>query len=503
MSRVYKPATVPVFEWPPAANVMQFPADSDDEQASLPFPVDALPPPASRMANAIAEAERVPTALSGCCVMGVLSASIGAGLLVQSGKERVTRGNLYILASADSGTGKSASFRCAVLPLHEYERDILDDWRKNTLPRLQAERDLLENEVNALKKTVGKKDSGIERDAIRRELEAKKARLLELDSAMQPPVLTVEDVTSEKLAYLLAKRGEVLASLSPDAGNIVNNLLGRYNKLDRTDESIYLKAYSGDYTRVDRIGRDPVVLHHPCLAVLWLTQPDKLDALLQERSLTDGGLIPRLLICHTHAQPTHITGNESDIPEEVRKAYRQLVRDLLATYRHAADPFIIQPTEEASRLFTEYHNKIVDKRLSDLRDIPSFAARWAEQAWRISVVLHAARYGAHAHKHDLSQVTAQNAIKLAEWFAAQQLDILSGGRWQAQRDRQRKVLLLLAENPEGITARDIQRARIVKSADEAQSLLAAMEQEGKLVSKDIIPAHGGKISRRYMLKVRA
>jgi hypothetical protein len=473
----------------------------DDDHELTPFPVECLPAAASDMARAIAQTERVPESLTGCCVLGILSASVGTGLEVRSGAQRVTRGSLFILASAQSGTGKSESFRHAARPLFEYEREILEQWRRDTLPGLQAEKERIESETNALKKNVGKKESGIDREATRREWEEKKKRLLELDSAMQSPVLTVEDITTERLASLLSKRGEVLSSFSPDAGNIVSNLLGRYNKLDRTDESIYLKAYSGDYTRVDRIGRDPVVLHHPCLSALWLTQPDKLDTLLAERSLTDGGLIPRLLICHTNCQPTHITGDQQGIPGKVLSTYDNLIRDLLQTYRLATEAHTIEPTPAAMKLLTDHHNSIVDKRLGELKDITSFAGRWTEQAWRMSVVLHAAQHGAQAHEHHLSADTAMAAITIADWYAAQQLDILSGGRWQAKRNRQKDVLLLLADIPEGIRAWHVQRARIAKTADEARDLLAAMEQDGILDGRDITPERGGWTHRLYTKKV--
>jgi hypothetical protein len=481
--------------------VVRFQPDLSDDLILQPFPVDCLPGAAGEMARAIAAAERVPESLTGCCVVGILSASIGAGLEVRSGAQRVTRGNTFILASAESGTGKSESFRHAARPLFKYEHEILKAWQRDTLPGLQAERDLLDSEINHLKKQAGKGDSGIEREATRRELEEKKARLLELDSLMQAPVLTVEDITTERLASLLAKRGEVLTSLSPDAGNIVSNLLGRYNKLDRTDESIYLKAYSGDYTRVDRIGRDPVVLHYPCLSVSWFTQPDKLDSLLAERSLTDGGLIPRLLICHTNCQPTHITGDQPGIPGKVLSAYDRLIHDLLQTYRQATEAWTVEPEQQAMQLLTDHHNAIVDRRLSDLKDITSFAARWTEQAWRLSVVLHAAQHGASAHEHHLSAATATAAITLADWFAAQQLDILSGGRWKAQRDRRNEILSLLAEMPDGITARDVYRARICRDADEARLLLANMETEGVLLDKDVTPERGGWTVRLYTRKV--
>jgi hypothetical protein len=122
----------------------------------------------------------------------------------------------------------------------------------------------------------------------------------QLERRLHMPTLTCEDITSEKLADLLSKNDEQLASLSSDALSIVNILLGRYNKLDRTYESLYLKAFSADPCVVHRMSRDPIFLNSPCLAALWLTQPDKLQSLLDERSLNEGGLIPRILACHTN-----------------------------------------------------------------------------------------------------------------------------------------------------------------------------------------------------------
>src|SRR4030095_12039479 len=125
----------------------------------------------------------------------------------------------------------------------------------------------------------------------------------QIEAKLREPVLSCEDVTGKKLGVLLAHNDEQLASLSADALAIVNILLGRYNKLDRTDEGIYLKAFTGDRCKVDRQSRESVLLESPCLTALWLTQPDKLDSLLAERSLSDGGLIPRILGFHTHFEP--------------------------------------------------------------------------------------------------------------------------------------------------------------------------------------------------------
>jgi hypothetical protein len=335
----------------------------------------------------------------------------------------VTRGNLYNLASAESGSGKSEVFRHLAKPFLQFEAERLKAWKVEILPGLLAERDILESEIDKLKKQAGKADDAVERGEIRSQLEKKKAALEEIEIKLRAPVLSCEDITSQKLAELLAHNAEQLASLSADAGEIVNVLLGRYNKLDRTDASVYLKAFTGDYCKVDRKNSEPVLLQSPCLSALWLTQPDKLESLLAERSLSDGGLIPRILTCHTHCDAREIVKNAPEIPAAIEKAYADLVRTLIETYRLAEQPFTIEPTSEAIEAMNAHYNAIVKRRRTDLRDVTIYAARWNEQAWRIAVVLHAAQHGARAHECKLELDTAKRAIELADWFAVQQLEI--------------------------------------------------------------------------------
>ena len=472
------------------------PGLAEGDEKIPPFPLQHLPPAARDMAEAIARTERTPETLAGCCVLGILSASIGAGLQVTSGPNRVTRGNLYIMPSAESGSGKSETFRHAARPFLAYEHDLVERWKAEVLPGLQAEAELLESEIGGLKKKAFKGESGIERATIRDELQAKKKALADVNARLNPPRLLCEDVTTEKLAVMLAHNGEHLASLSPDAGSIVNNLLGRYSKLDRTDEGIYLKAFSGDNCRVDRQGREPVLLQRPCLAALWLVQPDKLETLLGKTELTDGGMIPRLLVCHTRAMPRPIVDGAAGIPADTANAWALLAGKLIQTVRMAGEPFTIEAAPDARRMMDGHHNKIVERRLGELRDVTTYAARWNEQAWRIAVCLHAGLHGEHAGGRMLSADTAASAIALADWFAGEQLRILARGRHAARRAKRDEVLALLADNPKGITARMVQLKRITDTADEARALLASMEPE-ELTGKDSKPETGGHITRTF------
>jgi hypothetical protein len=170
---------------------------------------------------------------------------------------------------------------------------------------------------------------------------------------------------------------------------------------------------------------------------------------------------------------------------------------LLETYHSADEPRTIQPSQSAATAMIEHHNYIVERRRSDLRDVTTFAARWNEQAWRISVCLHAGEHGASAHEKPLSLDTVAAAIGLADWFAAQQLGILSASRQKGQRQVKDEVFALLAESPDGIQASDVYRARIARDAASAHELLAQMERSGALTVHDEPTRGGGHVTRKF------
>jgi hypothetical protein len=480
---------------------IRLPNESDEPQVT-PFPIDALPPVMATIIAAVSRTERVPPALPAVCALGVTSAAIGGGLEVVSGPNRVTRANLYLLASAESGSGKSETFRLIAAPLVDHQTRLLETWKSKTSPQLQSEIRVLDKEIAALERKAAKSGDPMERERLCGELEYKLARKDETTARAAMPCVIAQDVTTERLAVLLRDNREVMLSASPDARKLVDNLMGRYNPGKTTDESLYLQAYSGDFVRVDRQGRDAVVLNRPCLALCWFVQPDLLTTMLDEQSLSVSGFLPRLLVCHTNAAPRRIEGEAQILSEAVRGQWTQLVADLLATFHAADKPHSITPTPEAVAVFTDYHNRIVDRRAVDLADVGAFAARYAENAWRLGVVLHAGLWAGAAVLEPLTAETAANAVRIVEWFAASQLDILAKGRLAAAGKLKDEVLELLESNRQRksqnfITAREVHRARITATAEAAKALLARMEGDGLLVGEDIVPAHGGKTTRIY------
>lgn len=479
------------------------PEDTGDEDAPpASFPLDALPPAMALLAAGVARTARVPDRLSGVCALGLVSAAIGAGIEVQSDTQRTTRGNLFLLVSAETGTGKSRTFEIIAAPLLDHQERWQERWRKESAPRLQSEIKILDREIGNLEKKAGKTTDSIERERMRGELEYKIAERDQLGRNSASPVILAQDATTERLTAMVEEQGEVLFSASSDCRKVVDNLMGRYSANKSTDESFYLAGYSGDHVRVDRGSRPPVNLRRPCLGLLWFGQPDLIQSMLATDSLSASGFLPRLLLCHSHAAPQRIEGEPEVISENVLSRWSALITDLLAKYRQSGVRHVLQPTPEARQKFVDYHNAIVERRHAELRDVTGFAARWCENAWRLAVVLHTSLYGADAHNHPLELATAENAIRLGEWFAQEQLEILSKSRRQAAVKVEEQVLGLLETHLERkgqdfITAREVRRASIVNTPDAAKSLLDRMEREGVLLGEDIRPPLGGRPTKIF------
>jgi len=72
--------------------------------------------------------------------------------------------------------------------------------------------------------------------------------------------------------------------------------------------------------------------------------------------------------------------------------------------------------------------------------------------------LHAGTHGGQAHEQPVSLETAQRAIALADWFAAEQLRILNAGRTQRKIERLQRLKELIVQQYNGaVTLRTLQR----------------------------------------------
>lgn len=453
----------------------------EDEEDELPFPMHCLPGIAGEMARQIARvttAQNEPLAAASC--LAVVSASIGAGLEVGTGGERRTRGNLYTLAIAASGTGKGESYKLAADPFEQLEAQAIATFEEQTRPHLTASLQVADSRAKRLVAAAAKETDRHARIGAEMECRQAMTEKEDLQRALEAaPAWKVADVTKEKLAVIMAGQpGEAVASLSSEARGIFSIVKGKYSS-EGGDEDFYCSAYSGESVTVDRVGRPRVTLRRPCLSILWMVQPDAARKAFGDSSLTESGLLPRFLTFDPKAEPQVSDAPPAPIPQACKAGWASLIGELVESYRLRGDePRIATVTPEATALLAEYERENIRRRQStgDLPDLAAYVARWAENAWRLAVVLHAARHGAAAHEAALDRETAGAAVELMRWFSTKQVQVLAAGRRENLKTRLLALLALLAEANGGISFRELHRSHGIDKA-QVQQLAAVFPQK--------------------------
>jgi Protein of unknown function (DUF3987) len=323
-----------------------------------------------------------------------------------------------------------------------------------------------------------------------------KAREQGLLLQLNVPRVVVEDITSQKLASLMQQNRDVMASLSADARGAGKVLLGRYNE-GSLDEDIYLKAFSSDSSRQDRIGRAGSSLNDPCLAIAWATQPDLFDQLFNNKTAATSGLACRFLPLRIDGQTAEPSYEEQSTVDGAVAAFDKVINALLSCYHQAASCTTISADIKARQAIEKYSRAIGKRtRSGDLARIGSFAERWAEISWRIALIFHCVEHGLKSHLTPVTEQTALNALRVTKWFAWHQQQLLERGAERTNDDKMAVAKQFVDRSAGGATPYDVYRSRqtLFDNADDAQNALDELEDEGAIMSE------ASRKSRRYYRK---
>lgn len=496
------------------------PPDAAPEDERIPdFPKDCLPPILEKQAQAIADLCRLPRGMVAPMVLATASASLGRGLRVKSIGGHFTLGNLYILVCKTSGTGGSTSFDHAVAPLKGIQKQLRREFEEKEKPRLDAEHASISQQIESLNRSL-KGAEGDDREDVLNELATRNKELADLEKKRVGKCLLADDITSEALASFLTKHNETLAHFDSDAADALGTIIGRYGgDKNHTNDTLWLKGYTGEPHIIFRKHSEPVHLEAPCLAVLFVATPDKVQSLFANNRLTSGGLLPRFLVCDPKARPRPIDpdteGEHRTLPGEVSQPYEAAIFAAVNRYRLSTndDPDEIDMMTAARRIFIEDWNRFCGAT-KEGADAP-FEARHTENAIRIALVLHAFHHveikkegsgtfhaTMHGHEHPIEEQCARNAIQIRDWFTRHQTAFLTPQRvanddaaWPKAEE------LMRSRSPEiGITARDLYTGRrVCEDSDNAKRLLSQWQKEGRVIAFERKPEGAGRRTTAYRL----
>ena len=489
------------------------------EASRKPFPIDRLPGAFCDMAWGIVHNQQCGVNLPSMAVLGALNAAVGNRYTVFNPIGiRTTPGNLFLVAVAKSGDGKSSVMMKAFKPIEEHQQAVLKHWRDKIEPRAKARKDLIQHEISQLKsERKARKGKSVEAEGCEaaetaspcpeesgqevvcifapeasgfdqqsededdeKNLEALHRKLKEVEKDLIEPRMIVDDCTPEKMASLLAN-SSFLVSASAEARKAIDVLMGRYSSKNNDDpaDDVYVKAFSGDPIRVDRQGSGSLEIEHPCLSVFWMVQPGKVDKLLTAESLKDSGFLQRCLFGYSEG----VTGNALDaqpIGQDVWVAYHEAIKAILGHDMSDGGPGCVRLSREAGLRINEVREAYREGWANKGENSQMFECRYAELAVRIALNLHLGKYAGAWAKRDIDVETVEAAIDILGFFTQNHEAIFTSFEHNETVARSVEVAKLLKTFGGAFTLREARRSPLKSMEPGLEDYLEGEVKEGRL-----------------------
>ena len=358
-----------------------------------PYPVECLPAVQRRFVEEISREIQAPIDFAAQVTMAAVSTAMSRKFAVRVRGGWVEGVNLFLLTAGLSSDRKSSVLRPCVKPMFAWESAEHDEMRGRTAAAL-AELDVLRGRLTTAKKKAEKSNDAMTdvaelAEAIdERERRVPRARTLFSD-----------DVTPEALAELMEQQDERIAIVSAEGGLLDSIAGGRYSD-GLVNLDVYLKAYSGDFMRVNRKGKRTIHLDHPALTVCLMAQPRVIKAAAANELLRARGFLGRFLFSWPQSLTGYRSPGQKAADKGAVKAWDALmlsllqVRDVRGAGRKIDTP-VVELDEMASAAMLDFEREI-ERQLApgeDLSHVVDWASRLPGQVIRIAGCLAAADCG--------------------------------------------------------------------------------------------------------------
>lgn len=356
-------------EWDP-------PVPLDGRPEKPVFPIQALPGLAQEYALAVAEANQVPVSFAASLLLGAVSTATLKRVVLDPGRGPVCALNEYFLTSLESGSGKSSSMSNVFAPLYRWERLAVE---RAQVPDGQA------NEVGILS----------------------------------------SDPTPEALENRLRANDGRFGVANPEAADLFAVLAGRYSaKGAGANIGLFLKGYSGDHHRSDRVLRGATLIREPRLTLTLALQPSAFEQVCSSGEFRERGLMARFLL----DVPESLLGRRKLDPLPVRRDLQDRWASLLGGLlsidpprgeANELEPFRVPISPQANGALRDFRAWSEDSLKPDgyWSDCREFGARAAEHVLKLAGLLHCIRHSASPAEHPVSEETMQAGITIFQYYA--------------------------------------------------------------------------------------
>ncbi|GGM39460.1 hypothetical protein GCM10011351_27040 [Paraliobacillus quinghaiensis] len=332
----------------------------------------------------VSETTQTPVDAASMVAISVLSTVASKKFYVQVTNEWSESLNTYAIFALPPGNRKSSVFKLFQEPITIQEK-------------IEKERVVnLVREQKAIIKAKQKRIDSLENEYAKSGDESKLSLIQDLtkeveeESVLTIPRYITGDITPEQLGVLLSENNEKIALLSAEGGGVFSNMAGRYSGNGKANIDIYLNGHTGDFTPIDRIGREPILLNEPCLTIGLFIQPGVIREV--PRVFMERGLMQRFL----YSFPKSLVGYRKIDPKSIDK-------EVKSNYLFYMNKLILFQSNESIKLTFDNDAKIDEQQLrrdienmlkedEALSDIKEWGSKLAGQIIRIAGLLHVAEH---------------------------------------------------------------------------------------------------------------
>lgn len=375
--------------------------DYFDDEDILEFPINEFPDYIRDFIIQVSESLQVSVDMPAVSFLGILAICVQGKYIVNIKEDWYEPLNLFCTIIAPPAERKSAVLTLLTKPLIKFE----EDENKRLLPlkrKYLMEKEALENAKNKyIKERYSNKESSINIDEVMKKID-------ELKEVKEINLFT-SDVTTEKLASLLADNNGKMAIISAESG-LFDIMAGKYNQKSNNFD-IYLQGHSGDVIRTDRVNREREIINNPRLTLLILTQPKVIEDILKNASFRGKGLLARILYSYPKSKVGTRRFETSPIDNEILDKYNDLIFSLLNIDNDKEE--ILYFTKEAKDELKVFFDEIENKIHNEYRDFSDWVGKLVGATARIAGLLSIIK---DANNRLIEKDVVKSSIKISKYF---------------------------------------------------------------------------------------
>lgn len=380
-------------------------------------PVTLLPPEAEELVRQLSGGDLGRLQVACACLLGMTFAAARGNWTLKDHRGFRQLVTDYMIVSAPSGWGKSTMLGDLAKPFSEFELRLqqghqLSRRASNPAATLLALRGVEQSLLAQIRKRC--RETG-DPDAAVEAFQAQLAEVLEQKSQLEAevhavPRLLLDRVTLEQLPHEMAAQGDV-AAIFGDEGGILR-------QIRPSNADIFVKGATGESFSTSTRGSGMVAIAHPCLAVLLLVQPSKLDLLFGNEDLVDYGVAARFLPVLSHIAPGGIAKPDQVVDGRwLRQKIHTILekRERIRIGVETRPRYTLELDPDATVAVDAFSRQLKEEMDSSSKAMRHFLDRLPWHAKNLAGALHLLKY-AVPDERAIDIETMKGGIAFAEFF---------------------------------------------------------------------------------------